>query len=129
MQWPDFSRIPFLLIMNWIPLTKEEQLADIAEKSKQIPQVIFKHSTRCSISSVAKSRLEKGTPPANIDFYYLDLIAYRKISDAIAKKFDVYHESPQVLLISNGECVYDESHMGISMRDITEQAERQLQNK
>jgi bacillithiol system protein YtxJ len=113
--------------MNWIPLVEEEQLSTIGEKSKQIPQVIFKHSTRCSISSVAKSRLEKGTPPANIDFYYLDLITYRKLSEAVAQTFKVYHESPQILLISNGECVYDESHMGINMREIGEQAERQLQ--
>ncbi len=113
--------------MNWIQLIKEDQLAEIEERSKQAPQVIFKHSTRCSISSVAKSRLEKGSPPANIDFYFLDLIAHRKLSDAVARTFNVYHESPQVLLISNGECVYDESHMGISMREIGEQVEQQLQ--
>jgi bacillithiol system protein YtxJ len=113
--------------MNWIPLTREEQISDIKEKSKITPQLIFKHSTRCSISSVAKSRLEKGTPPANVDFHYLDLIAYRNLSNSIATTFDVYHESPQVLLIINGECVYDESHMGITLRDISEQAQKQLQ--
>ena len=108
--------------MNWIPLVKEEQLAAIEEKSRQTPQVIFKHSTRCSISSVAKSRLEKSTPPANIDFYYLDLIAYRKLSEAVSQTFKVHHESPQVLVIRDGQCIYDESHLGISMLDITESA-------
>lgn len=111
--------------MNWIPLVKEEQLSAIKEKSKQSPQLIFKHSTRCSISSVVKSRLEKGTPPAGVECYFLDLIANRRLSDAVAKTFDVYHESPQILLINNGECVYDESHMGINLRDIAEQAQRQ----
>ena len=110
--------------MNWIPLVREDQLSVIEEKSKKTPQVIFKHSTRCSISSVAKGRLEKGTPPANIDFYFLDLIAHRGLSDAVARAFNVYHESPQVLLISNGECVYDESHMSITLREIGEQAEQ-----
>ena len=108
--------------MNWIELTDEKQLADIKALSVQKPQVIFKHSTRCSISSVAKSRLERNAAPQGVDFYYLDLIKYRNISSKIAENFAVYHESPQVLLIKNGECVYDESHSSISMDDIAEQA-------
>ena len=107
--------------MNWIELTTASQLADIKEQSKNKPQLIFKHSTRCSISSVAKNRLERSTPPENIDFYFLDLIRNRDISGKIAEEFSVFHESPQVLLINNGECVYDESHSGINMDDIQEQ--------
>jgi bacillithiol system protein YtxJ len=108
--------------MNWIELTNEAQLSDIKALSNTKPQLIFKHSTRCSISSMAKSRLERGSAPAGIDFYYLDLIKHRNISQKIADVFDVSHESPQVLLIKNSECVYDESHSGISMDEITEQA-------
>jgi monothiol bacilliredoxin len=106
--------------MDWIELTKESQLSEIKEKSKNKPQVIFKHSSRCSISSMAKSRLERTTPPPNIDFYFLDLIRYRDISNKIVEEFKVYHESPQILMIRNGECVYDESHSGISMAEIEE---------
>ncbi len=108
--------------MNWIDLTDVSQLAEIKEQSKVKPQLIFKHSTRCSISSVAKSRLERSTPPENVAFYFLDLIKNRDISNKIAEEFSVFHESPQVLLIKNGECVYDESHSGISMDEIEEQA-------
>jgi bacillithiol system protein YtxJ len=108
--------------MNWIELTDESQIAGIKERSMLKPQVIFKHSTRCSISNVAKSRLERNTPPQDVDFYFLDLIKYKHISGKIAEYFSVYHESPQVLLIKNGDCVYDESHSGISMDEITEQA-------
>ena len=108
--------------MNWINLTDDQQLISIKELSNQKAQLIFKHSTRCSISSMAKSRLERSIPPEDIDFYYLDLIQYRQLSQKIAEDFDVYHESPQILLIKNGECVYDESHSGIHMDDITEQA-------
>jgi len=86
------------------------------------PQVIFKHSTRCGISAMAKSRLERSTPVENADFYYLDLINYRSLSRKVAEEFNVYHESPQVLVIRNGECIYDESHLGISMEDIKEHA-------
>ena len=108
--------------MNWISLTNEEQLHQIKVNSNARPQVIFKHSTRCSISSVAKNRLERSIQSDEVDFYFLDLITYRAVSNKIAADFKVYHESPQVLLIKNGECIYDESHSGIDMEEIIEQA-------
>jgi bacillithiol system protein YtxJ len=104
--------------MNWIPLTTESQLAEIKEASVEKPVVIFKHSTRCSISAVAKSRLERAHEPENISFYYLDLLSFRNLSNKIADEFSVEHESPQVLMIRNGECVYDESHGGIRMEEL-----------
>ena len=106
--------------MHWIHLTEEEQLKHIISKSQLRPQVIFKHSTRCSISAVALQRLQKTTQPSDIDFYFLDLIAYRALSNKISSKFNVYHESPQILVIKNGECVYDESHGSITMDEISE---------
>jgi bacillithiol system protein YtxJ len=108
--------------MNWIPLNNEAQLDNIKEKSTVRPQLIFKHSTRCSISSMALSRLERAKQPESLDFYYLDLISHRHISNKIAELFQVHHESPQVLLIKNGECIYDESHSGIRMEEILEEA-------
>ncbi len=107
--------------MNWIELKDADQLIEILELSKTKAQVIFKHSTRCSISSMAKSRLERVSPPNSIDFYYLDLIKHRSLSNKIAEDFSVDHESPQILLIKNSTCVYDESHSGIQMDEITEQ--------
>jgi bacillithiol system protein YtxJ len=108
-------------MIDWIKLTAEEELAEIKKRSADRPQVIFKHSTRCSISSVAKSRLERSEPIAGADFYYLDLIAHRNISNLVASEFSVYHESPQILVIKNGDCVFDESHGSINMADIEEQ--------
>ncbi|HEY1115447.1 MAG TPA: bacillithiol system redox-active protein YtxJ [Chitinophagaceae bacterium] len=108
--------------MHWIHLNDEEQLKQIITKSQQKPQVIFKHSTRCSISGVALQRLQKAEQPSDIDFYFLDLIAHRDISNKVAQVFGVNHESPQVLLIKDGNCVFDESHLGIHMDDILEQA-------
>lgn len=106
--------------MNFIPLNHLSQLDMIAEKSLQQPQVIFKHSTRCAISSMALNRLDKSAAPEGAEFYYLDLLAYRAISDAIANKWNVMHESPQVLIIRNGRCVFDTSHSGITMQAITD---------
>lgn len=108
--------------MNWINLNSIEQLEAISQSSYIKPQVIFKHSTTCSISQMAFSRFERAAAPETIDFYYLDLLNYRAISNAIAEKFQVHHESPQVLLIKNGTCTYDESHYGIMMDEIIEQA-------
>lgn len=108
--------------MDWKLLTAEEQIESIRERSAEKPQLIFKHSTRCAISSMAKSRLERAKAPDSVDFYYLDLIAYRPVSQKVASSFGVEHESPQVLLIKDGRCVYHESHSGISMDDIVEES-------
>lgn len=108
--------------MNWKTLTSEEQLSEINAASAIAPVVIFKHSTRCSISSMAKARLERALVPEGLTFYYLDLIAYRAISNKIAETYHVPHESPQVLVIRNGECIYNESHSGILMDEIVAQA-------
>lgn len=109
--------------MHWIHLTDEEQLKQIISKSQVKPQVIFKHSTRCSISAVALQRLQKVEQPSGIDFYFLDLIAFRPLSNKVAEIFKVQHESPQVLIIKDGMCIYDESHMGISMHEILDHAQ------
>lgn len=106
--------------MHWIHLTDEGQLKNIISKSQVRPQVIFKHSTRCSISAVALQRLQKSTQPEEIDFHFLDLISNRPLSNKIAEVFKVHHESPQILLIRNGECIFDESHLAISMDEIVE---------
>jgi bacillithiol system protein YtxJ len=107
--------------MNWNALTDVAQLDVIIEESKAMPVLIFKHSTRCSISSTALNRLEsnwKDEDNRHIKPYYLDLLAHRNISNAIAEQFGIEHQSPQVLVISNGECIYHESHTNIRYIDI-----------
>lgn len=110
--------------MNWNKINKIEELEDIKKESNTIPILIFKHSTRCSISSTALDRFErawaKNLENKNVKPYYLDLIANREVSNAVAKQFNVQHESPQLLLIKNGESIYDESHYGISFDDVLE---------
>jgi bacillithiol system protein YtxJ len=105
----------------WIPLKDIEQIERLIEKSKVNPQVIFKHSTRCNISSVAKNRFEKSEPIAEADYHLLDLIANRQVSAAVADQTGVYHESPQIILLVNGTCLFDESHLAIDAEDIKEQ--------
>ena len=107
--------------MNWTDLLTTRQLDDIIHLSHQRPQVIFKHSTRCNISSIAWTRLKNAEKLEGADFYYLDLLAHRPLSGQIANSLDVSHESPQVLLVKNGKCVYDESHLGITADELQEQ--------
>jgi len=105
---------------RWKIIDRLDQLDAITINSSLRPQVLFKHSTRCSISSMALNRLkdlEAGFFD-KADFHYLDLIAYREISNAIAERFQVHHESPQVILVKNGEAVYDASHMEISTQEL-----------
>ena len=107
--------------MNWIQLTDEQELENIIQSSNTQPIVIFKHSTRCSISTTAHSRLErnwKEEQTKHLKIYYLDLLSYRNISTKISETFNVKHESPQVLIIKNGECTYHASHMSISYEEI-----------
>jgi bacillithiol system protein YtxJ len=106
--------------MSWIKLDQISQLNDI--KADEGFSIIFKHSTRCSISMMAKKRVDMDLSdlPSTVKPYFLDLIAHREISNQIAELFQVHHESPQLLLIKNGECILDQSHSDISIEETLE---------
>ena len=92
--------------------SEDELLLLIKDASSQKPIVLFKHSTRCPVSFTAKKMFEMQWSNS-VDTYLIDLIAYRNQSDLIAKELNVEHESPQVLLIHKGECIYHASHHSI----------------
>ncbi len=103
--------------MNWNKLTTAAQIDEIKALSAQKPVFIFKHSTTCSISNMSLDRLQrnwKAEDEDKITPFYLDLLAYRALSNQVALDFGVTHESPQVLVIREGKVVYHESHYGIS---------------
>ncbi|WP_190808972.1 bacillithiol system redox-active protein YtxJ [Flagellimonas sp. S3867] len=105
----------------WIPLVTEEQLDEIKEKSKGRTQIIFKHSTTCGISRMVLNMFSKSYDlSGEIDIYFLDLHAYRNVSNAVAAKFQVMHQSPQLLIIKNGETSYHTSHGAITDSDLSE---------
>jgi bacillithiol system protein YtxJ len=107
-----------LFMIGWKALNNESLLEQIGDNSYVRPQVILKHSTRCSVSSGVLSRLNQHDTPEGNDFYLLDLIGFRNISNEIAARYDVRHESPQVLLIWQGSCVYNDSHRAVTMEKI-----------
>lgn len=105
--------------MNWLVLNNINQLDSILESSHERPQIIFKHSTSCTISSMSKSRLDRSEDKLDVaDCYYLDLLSYRSVSNYVAEHLGVHHESPQVIVVNNGDVSYDESHLDISVEDI-----------
>lgn len=114
--------------MEWTPLNAPEQIEQIIQLSHQIPCVIFKHSTRCSISTIAEHRLkgEWNWTPDEIRTFHLDVIRDRDVSNLVSERFGVQHESPQMLLIHKGECIYHTSHMDISAGDLRRRLELDL---
>ncbi|WP_435577982.1 bacillithiol system redox-active protein YtxJ [Gilvibacter sp.] len=99
----------------WIPLTDIKQLDELVELSKTKPVLIFKHSTRCGISSMTMRQFTGSYKyeAAQIQPYYLDLLSYRDLSNEIAIRFQVLHQSPQLIVIKNGSTVHAASHYEI----------------
>jgi monothiol bacilliredoxin len=110
---------------HWEHLDKIDQLNNIEQASHSKPIVIFKHSTRCSISGFALRQFEKdyNIPTENMDLYFLDLLSHRNISNEIAARFGVGHQSPQIVVIKNGKAIYDASHENIHAEDLKQFSE------
>jgi len=111
---------------GWETISTMEDLDKIQAASFSKPQIIFKHSTRCSISSMAKNRMEEGMTQLQTmaDVHYLDLLRFRNISDEIETRLNVEHESPQVIVLKNGVCIYNESHNMIKVEDLVQQLKK-----
>ncbi len=113
--------------MKWNQLETLSQLDELHHSSHQQPVVIFKHSTRCSISAFAKHRFEQGWDGSGkASAWLLDLIRFREVSNEIAARYGVPHESPQVIVLVGGKAVYDASHMDIDPQVVRSRAESSL---
>ncbi len=106
--------------LPWIPLSSLDQLINIAEKSKSKTQIIFKHSSRCGISRMVINQFVKqySFSEKEVDLYYLDILSYRNVSDEVGYKFQVLHQSPQLIVLRNGVAVAHASHGAINAIDI-----------
>lgn len=109
---------------DWKHLTETDQLDALISESHEHPVVIFKHSTTCGISAAAQHRIVSGWKDLreeDFTFYYLDLLTYRPISNAIAERLNVVHQSPQIIIVRDGEAVYDTSHHSVNASIIADQ--------
>jgi bacillithiol system protein YtxJ len=105
--------------INWNELTDLGQLNEIIAMSNEKPVAIFKHSTRCSVSRMALKQFENEFNSSDkVTPYFLDLIEYRAISNEIANRFGVTHQSPQLILIKEGKAIYDVSHSDIDAEEL-----------
>lgn len=105
--------------MEYKILNEINQLSEIDIQSNSKIQIIYKHSTQCSVSYFANKNLLKEMKDINSntsDIYYLDLITYRNISNAISTRYGIRHESPQLLIIKDGKCIYDASHSDVLLK-------------
>ncbi len=111
-------------LFPWIHITSEEQLETAFEGAKNKPALFFKHSTRCSISSMALSRFEQNTEllDGKCDLYFIDLLAYRQVSNKLEEISNVIHQSPQAIVVKDNKVIYSATHSSIDAKEI----ERQL---
>ena len=102
-------------MQEYIALEDTSSVDDLIEASRERPQVIFKHSTSCSISHLAKARLDRALRGDELEHpvFYLDLLAHRDVSDYVAERLGVRHESPQAIVVADGEARYAASHLDI----------------
>ena len=108
---------------EWNHITSIEEVKELVKQSSSKPQILFKDSTRCGISAHAKSRISEGYSDfisGKSDFNYLDLLRYRSVSNFIAEYFDITHQSPQIIVLKNGEVVHVASHQAISPQKIAD---------
>jgi bacillithiol system protein YtxJ len=109
--------------MRWIELNNQEQLESIFNSTE--PLVLFKHSTRCSVSNMALKYFEKEwNSDQELPTYFLDVLQNRTLSNLISERFHVHHETPQILVIQNKECILDASHQDISAQEVLEVLEK-----
>ena len=104
----------------WKTIESQKDLDAAIEKSSQQKVLIFKHSTRCFISKTVLRSFEKQMQESdkNFGYYFLDLLAYRSISNEIESRFDVVHQSPQLIVLENGKAIYNASHQNIDLDKI-----------
>ncbi|MEX2349251.1 MAG: bacillithiol system redox-active protein YtxJ [Flavobacteriaceae bacterium] len=104
----------------WKPLTSVSEVDEIVKTSKTKPVAIFKHSTSCGISRMVLKQFERDydIEEGTMGLYYLDLLSYRNVSNEVAARFQVMHQSPQLLVIKNGAAVYNASHHSIQAAEL-----------
>lgn len=111
--------------IQWNHLSDVSQFEQMDEMSNDQPVLIFKHSTRCPISTMSLGRFERSfIEETSFRPYFVDLISNREVSNEIARRYDVMHESPQAILLSKGKAVYNASHNGIDFHEIEEKAKQ-----
>ena len=115
-----FSKSPKPEPLPWVEITSTNQLNELLHNVGDKPILLFKHSTRCSISGMALNNLERNWTSGKelCDLYFIDLLKYRDVSNLTAELTGIVHQSPQAIVIKGKEIIYDASHNSIDARRI-----------
>lgn len=109
----EIERIP------WVNITEQQDIEDLKKRSFEKPVVIFKYSTRCGISRITLRKFENDLPEnLDVDFYFMDLVKYRSLSNEIAESFKVRHESPQLIVLKEAIVQHHSSHQDINAKQL-----------
>lgn len=105
----------------WVNITEEQDIEDLEKRSFEKPVVIFKYSTRCGISRITLRKFETDLPE-NLDvaYYFMDLVKYRSLSNEIADRLKVRHESPQLIVLKDGKVIHHSSHQDINAKQLSD---------
>jgi bacillithiol system protein YtxJ len=109
--------------MNWHKLASPDSIDDLIARSWHTPCLVYKHSPRCELCLASKALLERDWPFASeqLEAYFVDVLEQRELSNRLAEQFAVQHETPQVLLLKNGDCIYEADHLEINLAELEEQ--------
>ena len=99
---------------NFIELKSADRLEELFAQSSEKPVVLFKHSLTCPISAGVYSEVSQ----ADADINLVIVQTSRDVSNEIARKTGIRHESPQAIVIKDGRAVYHASHYDITAEDI-----------
>lgn len=106
------------MAIHWKTINSLQLANDAIQASHDKPILIFKHSTTCPISGIAKMRLEGDWNLEDLPAYYIDVKSDRQTSLHVAEALQVHHESPQMIIVANGEAIYDISHLDINIQEV-----------
>jgi len=108
---------------NW-NIPQNRTAIDEILNSVDRPQIVYKHSYRCSISLLSKQSLDSGIEELRevADVHLVDVVSMRDLSDYVAEKTGVRHESPQVLLLNRGTPYWSASHGGVRFKALRDAA-------
>jgi len=107
-------------MIEWNRVISKDEIDQATEISHNSLVFIFKHSTSCGTSSMVLNRLENISQPKNSKWYFVDLLSFRDVSNYISEKFEIRHESPQLIVLKDGKCVGHASHISISLAFVNE---------
>lgn len=107
---------------HWVVPSTEEDLKPIFDKGSGT-HLIYKHSNACMTCVFVKRSLDAVVPNfrEHVTCHYIDVRHSRPLSNFVRELSGIKHESPQVILVHNGQVSWHASHGAIDEQILTDQ--------